>query len=160
MSDREVQPFDKGRVQFRGVLGISKHLLQSPVSTDYCSALDLHNTIVATGFDDLPVQTRGSKDTADDLRIKGESVRGNQRDTFEIRSAEDIPEDRECISIASSSYDCRRPKPRPDLDCGEDPNGLFLVVDDRTDLIRLKLCDRDSIDSSIVEAATRAGSFL
>jgi hypothetical protein len=160
LSDREVQPFDKGRVQFRGVLGISKHLLQSPVSTDYCSVLDLHNTIVATGFDDLPVQTRGSKDTADDLRIKGESVRGNQRDTFEIRSAEDIPEDGEGVSIASSSHDCRRPKPRPDLDRGEDPNGLFLVVDDRTDLIRLKLCDRDSIDSSIVEAATRAGSFL
>jgi hypothetical protein len=37
---------------------------------------------------------------------------------------------------------------------------LFLVVDDRTDLIRLKLCDGDSIDSSIVEAATRAGGFL
>ena len=160
MSDFEVQPFDKGRVQFGGVLGISKHLLQSPVSTDYCSALDPHNTIVATGFDDLPVQTRGSKDTADDLRIKGESVRGNQRDTFEIRSAEDIPEDGECVSIASSSHDSRRPKPRPDLDRGEDPNGLFLVVDDRTDLIRLKLCDRDSIDSSIVEAVTRAGSFL
>jgi hypothetical protein len=43
---------------------------------------------------------------------------------------------------------------------GEDPNGLFLAVDDRTDLIRLKLCDRDSIHSSIVEAATRADSFL
>ena len=92
LSDREVQPFDKRRVQFRGFLGIGKNLLQSPVSTDYRSALDLHNTIVATGFDDLPVQIRGSKDTADSLRIKGESARGIQGDTFEIRSAEDIPE--------------------------------------------------------------------
>src|SRR5437773_2772662 len=70
LSDREVQPFDKGRVQFRGVLGISKDLLQSPVGTDYGPSLDLHNTIVPTRFDDLPVETRRSKDTADDLRIK------------------------------------------------------------------------------------------
>jgi hypothetical protein len=159
LSDREVQPFDKGRVQFRGVLGISKHLLQSPVSTDYRSSLDLHNTIVPTGFDDLAVQTRRSKDTADDLRIKGESVRGDQRDTVEIRSAGDIPEEGECVSIASSSHDCRRPKPRPDLDRGEDPDGLLLVVQDRTNLICLKLCDGDSIYVSIVEAAPRASSF-
>src|SRR5438034_1384182 len=119
LSDREVQPFDKGRVQFRGVLGISKDLLQSPVGTDYGPSLDLHNTIVPTRFDDLPVETRRSKDTADDLRIKGESVSGDQRDTFEIHSAGDVPEEGECVSIASSSHDRRRPKPRPDLDRGE-----------------------------------------
>jgi hypothetical protein len=160
LSDRQVQPFDKGRVQFRGVLGISKHLLQSPVSTDYCSSLDLNHTIVSAGLDDLSVQTRWPKDTADHLCIKGESVRGDQRDTFEIRSAGDSPEEGECVSIASSSHDGCRPKPGPDLDRGEDPDGLFLVVDDRTNLICLKFCDGDSIDLSIVETATSAGSFL
>src|SRR5437773_515862 len=160
LSDGEVQPFDKGRVQFRGVLGISKDLLQSPGGTDYGPSLDLHNTIVPTRFDDLPVETRRSKDTADDLGIKGESVSGDQRDTFEIHSAGDVPEEGECVSIASSSHDRRRPKPRPDLDRGEDPDGLFLATDDRTNLVCLKFSDGVSGCLSIVEAATRACSPL
>jgi hypothetical protein len=47
----------------------------------------------------------------------------------------------------------RKPRPGPDLDRGEDPDGLFFVVDDRTNLICLKFCDGDSIDLSIVETA-------
>jgi hypothetical protein len=154
LSDREVQLFDKGRVQFPGALGISKHLLQSPVSTDYRSSLDLHKTIVPTGFDDLAVQTRRSKDMADDRRIKGESARGDQRDTFEIRSPGEIPEESECVSIASSSHDCRRPKPRPDFNHGEDPGWLFLTPYDCSHLVCLKLCHGEPFYFSIAEATT------
>ena len=160
LSDREVQPFDKGRVQFRGVLGISKALRKSPVSTDHRSSFDFHNAIVPPRLDDLPVQTRRSKDTADNLRIKGETVRGDQGDVFQIRSAGDIPGEGECVSIASSSHDCRGPKPRPDLNCCEDPNGLFPPVDPRANLVCLELRDGVSVHLSIIEATARMGSPL
>jgi hypothetical protein len=160
LSDREVQPFDEGCVQFRGVFGIGKHLLQSPAITNYHSSLDLHNTVVPSGFYDLAIQTSESKDTADDHRIKGESVCGDQKDTFEIRSAGDISEKGECVPIPSSPHDCRMPKGRPDLDRGEDPDGFFLVVDDGTHLICLKLCDGDSRYFSIVKPATKGSGFF
>ena len=106
MSNCEIQPFDKGCFQFRGILGISKHLLQSPVNTDYCSSLDHNNAIIPSSFDDLAIQTRWSKDTADGLCIKGKSVCGDQRDAFQIRSVGDIPDEAECVSLASPSYNC------------------------------------------------------
>jgi hypothetical protein len=140
-------------------IGISRRGIWTPARGDNQERA-VSISIVSTGLDDLSVQTRGPKDTADHLCIKGESVRGDQRDTFEIRPAGDIPEEGECVSIASSSRDGRRPEPRPDLDRGEDPDGLFLVVEDRTNLICLKFCDGDSMDLSIVETATSAGSFF
>ena len=141
LSDREIQPFNEGRVQFRRVLGISQHLLQSPRSPEHCSSLDLQNTIVSTRLDYLSIQTSRSKDTADDLRIKGESVCGDQRDPIQFHTAGDIPEEGQRVSMASSSHDCRRPKPRPYLDCCKDPERLMLVVDDGANLIGLKLTD-------------------
>jgi hypothetical protein len=82
------------------------------------------------------------------------------RDTFKIHLAGYVLKESTRVSVASSPYDCRRPKPRPALDRGKDPNGLFLVVDDHTNLICLKLRDRDSIDSSIVEPTTRMGCLF
>jgi hypothetical protein len=38
---------------------------QSPVIADYSSSLDLNNAIISSGFDDLTIQTSGSKDTVD-----------------------------------------------------------------------------------------------
>ena len=109
---------------------MTQRFFPSPGGADHLPLLDLCSTMVSARLEDLPIQTRGCIDTAHDLRIKGESVRGDQRDAFEFRSAGVIPEEGECVSIASPSHDCRRPKLRPDLDRGEDPNGLFLVVDD------------------------------
>ena len=47
----------------------------------------------------------------------------------------------ERVSVASSPYDGRRPKPRPDVNCGEDPDRVFITADDRPNLVSLKLRD-------------------
>jgi len=90
LSDREIQPFDEAGVQFRGVLGFSQRFFQAPGGAYHRSSFDLRNTIIPMCLDDLPVQTGRPKDTADDFRIKNGSVRGDQGDTFEIRSASGV----------------------------------------------------------------------
>jgi hypothetical protein len=84
----------------------------------------------------------------------------DQRDLFQIRSAGDISKEGECVSITASPDYCRRPKTRPDFDRGEDPDVLFLALDDRSNLIRLKLRDGDSRYLSIVKPATKGSCFF
>jgi hypothetical protein len=52
------------------------------------------------------------------------------------------------------SNDCRRPKPGPDLNRGEDPDRLFLAEDDRANLVYSKLGNGDASYFSIFESAT------
>src|SRR4029453_17909985 len=63
-------------------------------------------------------KTCRSKDTADNSFVKLEAVSGDQRDTFKIHSAGYVLKERERVSVASSPYDGRRPKPRPDVNRG------------------------------------------
>jgi len=160
LSDGQIQPFDKRCIQFWGVLRVAQSFLQSPVIADYCSPLDLHNAIISSGFNDLTVPTRGSLNTVDGLGVISKSVRGNKRDMFQIRSSGDISKKTKGVSIAPPPNHCRRPKTRPDLDRGKNPDGLFLVVDDSANLICLKLWDGDPIYRLIIEAATRGSCLL
>jgi hypothetical protein len=84
LSDRQIRPFDKGRIQFRGILGIAQRPFESPCGTPYGSSINLDNMIIPAGFCDLAIKTRWSKDPADNFRIKSKSVRGDQRCTFQI----------------------------------------------------------------------------
>jgi hypothetical protein len=77
LSDCQIQPFDKGCVPLRGILGVAQCLFESPDSADHGSSLNFDNTIVSAGFNDLAIQTRLPKDTADNFRKKSKSVRGN-----------------------------------------------------------------------------------
>jgi hypothetical protein len=77
LSDRQIQTFDKGCIQLRGVLGVTQRLFQSPGGADYGSSLNLDNTIIPAGLNDLAIQTRWPKDTADNFPIKGKPVRGD-----------------------------------------------------------------------------------
>jgi hypothetical protein len=76
LSDRQIQPFDKGCIQLRGILGVAQCLFKSPCGTDYGSSLNLDNAILPAGFNDLAIQTRWPEDTADNFRIKGKPLRG------------------------------------------------------------------------------------
>jgi hypothetical protein len=66
----------------------------------------------------------------------------------------------ERVSVASSAYDGRRPKPRPDVNRGEDPDRVFFAADDRPNLVSLKLRDCESSYSSMVEPTTRMGCLF
>ena len=56
LSDREIQPFDERRVQFRGVLGVAQPLFQSPRGADLRSSLDLENAIVRASLLCMSIQ--------------------------------------------------------------------------------------------------------
>jgi hypothetical protein len=156
--DRQIQPFDERRVQFRGVLGVAQHLFQSPRVADQRSSLDLDDAVVPTRLDDLAVQTRWPKDANDSFFVKCESVRHDQRDTFEIHSTRYISQEDEGVSVASSPYDSRRP--RPDVNRGEDPDQMFFVSDNRLKLVCLKLHDGECSYFSIVEPTTKGGCLF
>ena len=79
------------------------------------------------------------------LLVKLEAVCGDQGDTFKIHSAGYVLKESERVSVASSPYDGRRPKPRPDVNRGEDPDRVFLAADDRPNLVSLKLRDCESV---------------
>jgi DDE domain len=66
----------------------------------------------------------------------------------------------ERVSVTSSAYDGRRPKPRPDVNRGEDPNRAFLAADDRPNLVGLKLREGKCNYFSIVEPTTRMGCLF
>ena len=76
LSDCQIQPFDKGCIQLRGILGIAQRLFQSQGGADYGSSLNLDNTIIPADLNDLAIQERRPQYTADNFRIKGKSVRG------------------------------------------------------------------------------------
>jgi hypothetical protein len=121
---------------------------------------NLDDTVVPTRLDHLAVQTRWSKDATDNFSVKVESVSGDQRDTFKIHSADHVLEEGERVSVASPPYDGRRPKPRPYVNGGEDPDRVFLAADDRPNLVSLKLRNCESRYSSIVEPTTRMGCLF
>jgi hypothetical protein len=135
---------------------VAQHLFQSPRVANQRSSLDLDYTVVSTRLDNPAVQTRWPKDATDSSFVKCESVRHDQRDTSEIHSTGYILKEGERVSVASSSYDSRRPEPRPDVNRGEDPDRMFFVSDDRLKLVCLKLYDGECSYFSIVEPTTKA----
>jgi hypothetical protein len=115
---------------FRGVLGVAQRLFESPRVADQHSSLDVDDAIIPTGLDYLAVQTSWPQNATDNSLVEFESVSGDQRDTFKIHSAGYVLKESERVSVASSPYDSRRPKPRPDVNRGEDPDRVFLAADD------------------------------
>src|SRR5262249_47335089 len=137
-----------------------QRLFESPRVTDPHSSLDLDDAIVLTGFDHLAVQTCWPQNAADNSLVEFKSVSDDHRETFKIHSAGYVLKESKRYSVASSPYNGRRPKPRPDVNRGEDPNRVFLAADDRPDLVSLKLRDCESRYSSIIEPTTRMGCLF
>ena len=138
LPDRQIQPFDKRRVQRRRILGPLQSFLESPFCPNHGPPFHLDDPIVPTGLDHLPVDTGRPKDLPDDSFIELESVRGDQSNTFVVRSFSNIAKQGQRVFVAASADDSRRPKPGPNLDDGEDPGWLLLTFDDRSDLVGLK----------------------
>jgi hypothetical protein len=100
VSDCQIQPLDKGCIQFEGILGVAQCLFKSPCNADHGSLFNLGTAIVPAGFNDLAIQTRRPQYTADNFYMKGKPIRGNEREPFYIQSAGDISEESERVSIA------------------------------------------------------------
>jgi hypothetical protein len=71
-----------------------------------------------------------------------------------------IPKQGQRVLIAASADHGRTPKPRPDLDGGEDPCRLLLSLDDRSDLVGLKLRGPEPGCFFIIEATAAVARFF
>ena len=120
-----------------------QRLFQSPPVPKHRSSLHLHDAIVSASLDHPTIKTRWPKDSSDDFLVKPESIRDDQRNLFEIHSAGKVPKEGRGVLVASFADHCRRPKSRPHLDHGEDPDWRFLASDDRFDFVCLKLHHRE-----------------
>ena len=92
--------------------------------------------------------------------VELESIRSDQWNMFETHSAGHVLKESQSALVASSPNDCRRPKPRPDLDHGEDPDRLVLAANNCANLVCLKLGNGDASYFSIIESTTRVGCFF
>jgi hypothetical protein len=72
--DREIQSFDKRRVEFR-VLRLLQRLFQPPPVPKHRSSLHLHDAIVSACLDHPTIKIRWTKNSSDDLLVKPESIR-------------------------------------------------------------------------------------
>ena len=160
LPDGQVQSFDVGSIQFHRILGVAPCLFPPPGCTHAAPPLHFDNAIVPPRLDDLAVQTSCPKNAPDDVVVKLESVRGDQRNSFEFHSARNISKQTERVSVAPSPNHSGRPEPRPDVDRNKDPDRLLLAAHHRADLIGLQLCDLKSGNPSIIESATGGGGFL
>jgi hypothetical protein len=97
---------------------------------------------------------------SNDPFIELKSVRGDQRNIFDVGSFSNIPKQGQRVLIAASADHGRTPKPRPDLDGGEDPCRLLLRLDDRSDLVGLKLRGPEPGCFFIIEATTAVARFF
>ena len=68
-----------------------------------------------------------------------------------------IAKETERVAVTPSPDHRRRPEPRPDVDRNEDPDGLLLATDDRTNLVGLHLLYSQARDPPRVESMTRVG---
>src|SRR5215831_5459747 len=99
--------------------------------------------MLPTRLDDLAIDTGWPKDLPDDSFIELKSVRRDQRSIFLVRSFSNIPKQNQCIYVAPSANNGRRPESGPNLDGGEDPGRLLLTLNDRSDLVGLNLDGRN-----------------
>ena len=126
-------------------------LFQSPPIAKHRSSRHLRDAIVSACLDHPAIKTPWPKESSDDFLVEPKSIRDDQMNLFEIHSAGKVPKDRESVLVASFADHCRRPKPRPHLDHGEDPDWLFHAPDDRLDFVCLKLHHREPFHFSVVE---------
>jgi hypothetical protein len=134
-------------------------LFQS-TSSDDGSSFYFNHTIVPTCLDDLTVEARWPKHSSDDSFVEVESVGGDERGNLEIHSIREVAKQVQGVAVAALAHHGRWPKPRPDIDHGEDPHRLFLAPDDRSDLVCLKLYRGEPSYLSITEATTAASCLF
>jgi hypothetical protein len=114
-----------------------QRLFQSPPVPKYRSSLHLHDAIVSARLDHPTIKTRWPKESSDDFLVKPESIRDDQRNLFEIHSFAKVTKEGQGVLGGPFADHGGRPKPRPDIDHGEDPDRLFLASDDRFDFVCL-----------------------
>ena len=160
LTNCEVEPLDKRRVQRRRVLGVIEGFIESPRSSNQRSSFDLHDTIIPARLENLAVQSRWTKDATDDLLVEIESVGDDQGKTLPIHPVGHVAQESKCVPVASTPDDGRGPETGPHLDRNKDPSRLPLPASERTNLVGLELLDDVSGDPSTVETAASGRRLL
>ncbi len=160
LPDGQIQALDERRIQSRRVLGVVERFFESPCGSQQRSTFDLHDSIIPSRLEHLAVESRWAKDAPYNPLVEIESVGDDQRKALEIHAVGNVANERQSISVASSSSHRRWPEPRPDFDRRENPYGTRFSADERANLIRLEFLDDESGDPFAVESTTGVRGFL
>ncbi len=104
---------DERRIQSRRVLGVVERFFESPCGSQQRSTFDLHDSIIPSRLEHLAVESRWTKDAPYNPLVEIESVGDDQRKALEIHAVGNVANERQSISVASSSSHRRWPEPRP-----------------------------------------------
>ena len=74
LPDSEVQPFDEGGIECRGVLGVRQRLVEPPGSSNSLPSLNLDDSVVPSRLEHLSEEALGSEDLADDTGVVIEAI--------------------------------------------------------------------------------------
>ena len=80
LTDRQIQPFDVGRVQISGIIAVLPSLFPSPRWSESGFAFDPDSAVSPSLLDGLAVETSKSQYEPDDLLIEFETIRGDHRE--------------------------------------------------------------------------------
>ena len=160
LTNCEVEPLDKRRIQCRRVLGVIEGFIESPRGSNQRSSFDLHDTIIPARLENLAIETSWSKDASDDPLVEIESVGDDQGKTLPIHPVGHVAQESECVPVASTPDDGRGPETGPDFDRDEYPRQPRLAAGEGANFVGLELLDAESGSPSLVEATANVGGFL
>ena len=116
--------------------------------------------IVSTGLDHLCVERPGAEDPTDDLAVELEAVGDDQGTCNERHAGRVVANECQCVPVAASPDDGRRPETRPHLDRREHPRRPRLPPGERADLVGLQLFGGEAGDPAVAKSATHGGGAL
>ena len=141
LTNCEVEPLDKRRIQCRRVLGVIEGFIESPRGSNQRSSFDLHDTIIPARLENLAIETSWSKDASDDPLVEIESVGDDQGKTLPIHPVGHVAQESECVPVASTPDDGRGPETGPDFDRDEYPRQPRLAAGEGANFVGLELLD-------------------
>ena len=154
MANCQIQALAERRVQHRRVLGIEKCTLEFPCVSDDLPPLHADDAVVPSRLDHLSVEARPPKHFTNDPFLELESVGDDKWDRVRHHSPDTIPQEYSRVTVTPATDNGRRPDSRPDIERGENPDGLILPGHDCTNLVGLKFGDVELGNGSVIELST------
>ncbi len=154
----EVGSLAEGGVQFDGVLRLLECAVDLAPGSDGDPRLHLSDSVLAPRFDDLGVDARTAKDSANDNGVVLETVRRDEHEGQDSAPASCLTENLVRVGIASSTDDGGHPETRPHFESREDPCYVLLGSAERAELIGLEFLQLESANHAVVELTSSHGS--
>ncbi len=139
LTNREVHPLDERGVELRRALGLLKRIGKSPLRTHDQFRSHAHDSVVLDLLDDLGEHAPEAEHVANRGRVELEAVGRYQRGSPTAACISDASDESSGVPIRAPPNESRRPEPGPDVDAREHPRLLLAALNERVQLVELKI---------------------